>query len=268
MTKLAMPFDNPATYPGHSGVDFAGHAGEPFPASAPGVVTWLGRNTRGGYFIWVRYDDGPAVGYHHMNSHAGCPRVGERFVAGQRLGYVGWSGHVVPAGRAGAHLHSEVEGHATTDGYWKFFDRTRVVGSGSAAGGIDGGDEEFMSKIDDLWQRWQPGKAGVKTAGDLYLLFAETVTKIRNVGATAAEAVWSTKIKRNNGTVSALQELADSKTYGIRANEKLDELLKRPVASVSLTDAQIATLAKSVGEQVALSIAPKILDQMAERLKS
>lgn len=131
---LPIPFSNPATYAGHSGVDYGGHAGEPFPASAPGYVVTLGRNERGGYYIWVQYDNGPLVGYHHMNSHVGCPAAGTRFSYGQRLGYVGWSGHVVPPGRAGAHLHSEVSGYATTDGYWKFFDRNKVVGSGSGAG--------------------------------------------------------------------------------------------------------------------------------------
>jgi len=130
-----MPFSNPATYAGHSGVDFPGHAGEPILASGAGTVVSRGRNDRGGFFIWVQYDGGPLVGYHHMNSHDGCPSLGARVKLGQRLGYVGWTGHVVPAGRAGAHLHSEVSGHATTAGYWKFFDPSRAVGAGAAAGG-------------------------------------------------------------------------------------------------------------------------------------
>lgn len=133
MTKLPIPFGNPYTYRGHSGVDYPQPAGTPFRASAPGVVTWLGHNAAGGYFIWVKYDGvGPKVGYHHMPSHAGCPREGARFKAGDRLGYVGNTGR-----STGPHLHSEVEGHRTTDGYWKFFDRDRVVGSSS--GGNTGG---------------------------------------------------------------------------------------------------------------------------------
>jgi len=131
---LPIPFNNPATYAGHSGVDYAGHSGDPIPASGPGKVVSRGRNDRGGFNIWVQYDGGPLVGYHHMNSHEGCPSVGERVTLGQRLGYVGWSGRVFPAGRDGAHLHSEVSGHATTAGYWRFFDRTRVVGAVAAGG--------------------------------------------------------------------------------------------------------------------------------------
>lgn len=121
---LPIPFDNPATYPGHSGVDYGQRRGTPFPASGSGVVTWLGRNDRGGFFIWVKYDAiAPEVGYHHMDSHNGCPPVGARFNEGDRLGYVGNTGN-----STGPHLHSEVRGYETTDGYWRFFDRNRVVG--------------------------------------------------------------------------------------------------------------------------------------------
>lgn len=131
MAKLPIPFGNPYTYQGHSGVDYPQPAGTPFRASGPGVVTWLGHNAAGGFFIWVKYDGvGPKVGYHHMPSHAGCPREGARFKAGDRLGYVGNTGR-----STGPHLHSEVEGHRTTAGYWQFFDRNRVVGAsgGSSA---------------------------------------------------------------------------------------------------------------------------------------
>lgn len=123
-----MPFGNPHTYKGHSGVDFPGHAGEPIRASGPGRITTRGKNSRGGYYVWVQYDNGTRVGYHHMNGHESTPAVGHRVVEGSIIGRVGWSGNVRPAGRAGAHLHSEVYGHATTAGYWQHFDPDRVVG--------------------------------------------------------------------------------------------------------------------------------------------
>lgn len=135
MAKLPIPFGNPATYKGHSGVDYPGHAGEVIRASGPGSVVSRGRNDRGGFYVWIQYDNGPLVGYHHMNSHLGVPSLRDRVDIGSQLGFVGWSGRVVPPGRAGVHLHSEVSGHATTAGYWKFFDPNRVVGSGSSAGG-------------------------------------------------------------------------------------------------------------------------------------
>lgn len=135
MTLLPIPFGNPATYPGHSGVDYPGHAGEAILASGPGSVVSRARTDRGGHFVWVQYDVGPLVGYHHMNSFLGVPALRARVSEGSTLGFVGWDGHVVPPGRAGAHLHSEVAGNLTTAGYWKFFDRNRVVGQGSGAGG-------------------------------------------------------------------------------------------------------------------------------------
>jgi peptidoglycan hydrolase-like protein with peptidoglycan-binding domain len=130
MAKLPMPFSNPATYPGHSGVDYAQPRGAVIRASGPFTVKTLSRNARGGFFIWVQYHGGPLVGYHHMDSHSGCPPVGSSGGEGDRLGFVGNTGN-----STGPHLHSEVAGHATTSGYWQFFDRSRVVGAGSTAGG-------------------------------------------------------------------------------------------------------------------------------------
>lgn len=127
---LPIPFDNPATYPGHSGVDYARARGTVFRASGKGVVTTLGRNARGGFYIWVQYENGPLVGYHHMDSHNGCPPVRSIVYEGTPLGYVGNTGN-----STGPHLHSEVSGYATTQGYWKWFDRNRVVGKPAPSGG-------------------------------------------------------------------------------------------------------------------------------------
>lgn len=159
MNNLPIPFGNPHTYKGHSGVDFPGHTGEPIRASGSGRVTTRGSNRRGGYYVWVQYDNGPRVGYHHMNSHRGTPAPGTRVTEGTVLGYVGWAGNVRPPGRAGAHLHSEIYGHATTDGYWKFFDRNRVVGS--ASGGNAAGIEDDMPLNDDdkKWLQTEIAKA-------------------------------------------------------------------------------------------------------------
>lgn len=269
MAKLPIPFSNPYTYPGHSGIDFPQKRGTPFRASGPGRVTTRSKNLRGGYYVWVQYDGGPLVGYHHMDSHNGVPAVGTRVSEGTLLGYVGSLGQY----STGPHLHSEVSGHRTTDGYWQFFDRNRVVGQAAPASNPAPAGEvgdEFMAKIDDLWQRWLPGQAGVKEAGDIYLLFAEVVNNVRSVVknltvAKIRDAVWTQTVKRTSGNVSALQELADAKTNTITALAKLDELLKRP--SVTLTDAQVDQLADKVGQKVALALAPTVLDLMAERLK-
>lgn len=134
---------------------------------------------------------------------------------------------------------------------------------------------EFMAKIDDLWQQWMPGQAGVKTAGPAYLLFVETLTKVRDItarvvklGAETRDLVWDRPITRDGKGVPAIQELADAKTLGMSANQKLDELLKRPAVTASLTDAQVDAMAVKVGEQVALKVAPAVLDAMSKRLES
>jgi len=137
MARLPIPFNNPHTYPGHSGVDFPQPRGTEFKASGNGTVKTLSRNERGGFYIWVQYDNGPLVGYHHMDSHNGCPAVGKRVSEGTRLGYVGNTGN-----STGPHLHSEVAGHATTAGYWQFFDPQRVVGAGSGSGQSQWNDTE------------------------------------------------------------------------------------------------------------------------------
>jgi hypothetical protein len=91
MARLPIPFNNPKTYAGHSGVDYGQPRGTEFKASGPGKVTVLSKNDRGGYYIWIQYDNGPEVGYHHMDNHNGCPWVGSRVWEGTRLGYVGES---------------------------------------------------------------------------------------------------------------------------------------------------------------------------------
>jgi peptidoglycan hydrolase-like protein with peptidoglycan-binding domain len=124
-----MPFNNPHTYDGHSGVDFPVPKGTIFRASGHGQVKTKSKNPRGGYYIWVQYDTGALVGYHHMNSHNGCPNVGDWVNESSQLGFTGDLGERV----TGPHLHSEVAGHATTAGYWQFFDPQRVVGGGTGS---------------------------------------------------------------------------------------------------------------------------------------
>jgi hypothetical protein len=162
-------------------------------------------------------------------------------------------------------------------GYWFsqvepwHYEFTGKVGGPAPAGSggtpAETGDE-FMAKIDDLWQRLLPGEKNVKTAGDVYLLFVDVVQRVRTAVADTTKAVWDQPVRRDGKNVSALQELADAKTLGMQNGAKLDELLKRPAASVSLTDAQVDTLAAKVGEKVALAVAPAVLDAMSARLKA
>lgn len=180
--KLPIPFANPNTYAGHSGVDYPQPTGTPFRASGAGVVVSRAKNTRGGYYVWVKYDAGPTVGYHHMNSHRDVPSVGTRVSEGTLLGYVGSLGQY----STGPHLHSEVAGHATTDGYWQYFDRNRVVGQTTGGGSAAGKEEDDVT----------------------------------------ADDVWKYPVRRPEGNVFAIQELADAKTAAEDVRDELAPILR------------------------------------------
>lgn len=128
--NLPIPFGNPATYPGHSGVDFPQPRGTVFRASAPGVVGLRSSNSRGGNMVWLDYDGYPGVAYAHLDDYRDSPPVGTRVNEGDIIGRVGNTGN-----STGPHLHVEVFGHATTDGFWQFFNPNRVVGGGGGGGG-------------------------------------------------------------------------------------------------------------------------------------
>lgn len=124
MSKLPIPFNNPDTYPGHSGVDFGKPTGTPIPASADGYIYSRGYNNRAGHYAWVRWDgETPDTLYAHFVNGNG-PGRGERISYGSTIGFVGSTGN-----STGPHVHVEVEGYATTDGFWQWFDPNNVVGS-------------------------------------------------------------------------------------------------------------------------------------------
>lgn len=127
---LPVPFDNPYTYRGHTGVDFPKARGTAFRASGNGRVSSIDYGRRPGHTVWVQYDAGPNVGYAHMDSRTTDVELRQRVVEGTVLGRVGSLGTY----STGPHLHVEVAGWATTAGFWRFFDAHRVVsvvGSGS-----------------------------------------------------------------------------------------------------------------------------------------
>lgn len=151
---LPIPFPNPQTYPGHSGVDYAQSGGTPIPASGSGVVTDRGWGNRSGYYVEVRYDNGTAVFSCHFPNLDGVPEVGTRVRIGQTIGHVGTTGN-----STGNHLHQEITepgGYATTDGYWSFMDPHDVVGGATASGNVTSrGLEAIQARLgvtaDGIW---------------------------------------------------------------------------------------------------------------------
>lgn len=123
---LPIPFNNPTTYHGHSGVDFPVQRGTLIRASGNGRVTsraW--QNKRAGYSTIIQYDNGPSVLYAHQDNLHSVPSVGTRVTVGDIIGACGSTGN-----STGPHVHMEImtgAGAHTHDGVWKHFTSQRVV---------------------------------------------------------------------------------------------------------------------------------------------
>ena len=228
---LPIPFGNPYTYAGHSGVDFPQMRGTPFRASAPGVVSSIDYSPRAGHTVWVRYDNGPNVGYCHMDYRTSNVRVGQRVSEGTILGLVGSLG----LASTGPHLHVEVAGHATTAGFWKFFDRNRVVGQGSSAGEEEKGP--FMS-LSSAEQR------------EMLNLLRDVQNRIRGPIEQPYDMLQGISGSTNN--IQRIQggNLSSENQVALFQNVEVIRRLTEAFEPVALTDAQIKAIAAAVAEQI------------------
>lgn len=208
--RLPIPFDNPHTYAGHSGVDFPQPRGTIFRASGPGRVGLHRTTPAGGCMIWVDYASGVGVGYAHMDSYRDCPPVGADVEEGTMLGHVGNSGH-----STGAHLHVEVARYATTAGFWLFFDPHRVVGQGSTASGPTPAPTPAPPTVpeeDDLMRYMYCKDSG----GDLWTLLnvtsGETIQTRDQTVANGWATVWGTarivSVQEHNNAIDAVKKTA------------------------------------------------------------
>lgn len=77
-------------------------------AAAGGIVQQVGYHGVAGNYVRVLHPNGVVTFYGHLSGQAVSP--GEKVLQGQVVGYVGHSGHTIPAGAAGCHLHFEVRG--------------------------------------------------------------------------------------------------------------------------------------------------------------
>lgn len=230
---LPIPFGNPATYTDrpHSGVDFPQMRGTPFRASGPGVVSSIDYSPRAGHTVWVRYDNGPNVGYCHMDYRTSNVRVGQRVSEGTVLGLVGSLG----LASTGPHLHVEVAGHATTAGFWKFFDRNRVVGQGSSAGEEEKGP--FMS-LSSAEQR------------EMLNLLRDVQNRIRGPIEQPYDMLQGISGSTNN--IQRIQggNLSSENQVALFQNVEVIRRLTEAFKPVALTDAQIKAIAAAVAEQI------------------
>ena len=250
---LPIPFGNPYTYAGHSGVDFPQMRGTPFRASGPGVVSSIDYSPRAGHTVWVRYDNGPNVGYAHMDSRTTDVRVGDRVVEGTVLGRVGSLG----TASTGPHLHVEVAGHATTAGFWKFFDRNRVVGQGSSAGEETKGP--FMS-LSSAEQR------------EMLNLLRDVQNRVRGPLDQPYDMLQGISGSTNNIQNILGGNLSSENQVALFQNVEMVRRLAEAFEPVAITDAQIKAIADAVAAQIGQSGATidygKVADSVRDRFRT
>lgn len=93
----------------YNAVDFAtGRCGSPVYAAAGGVVQRVGWDRWAGRYLRIIHPNRVVTLYGHFSKI--IVSVGQRVSQGEIIGYVGYSGHTIPAGPAGCHLHFEVRG--------------------------------------------------------------------------------------------------------------------------------------------------------------
>jgi hypothetical protein len=96
----------------HHGVDFDASEGTPIYAIADGTVATVGLDADGwgNYLVIDHTIDGKKYSslYAHQTNGGIKVNAGATVSQGQRVGTVGWTGNVIPAGPGGAHLHLEI----------------------------------------------------------------------------------------------------------------------------------------------------------------
>lgn len=96
---------------GKNAVDLAISCGEPIYAAASGdVILSRSGSYNGGYgnYVVVSHPNGTQTLYAHMSETVA--KAGWSVSKGQLIGYIGHTGHTIPNGPRGCHLHLEVRG--------------------------------------------------------------------------------------------------------------------------------------------------------------
>lgn len=94
----------------HKGVDIGAPEGTPIYAGDHGEVTFAGAtNNSCGTYVSIKHPAyGVSVNYCHMSAIAPDIEAGTTVARGQLIGYVGWTGNVIPKNSSGSHLHLTV----------------------------------------------------------------------------------------------------------------------------------------------------------------
>jgi murein DD-endopeptidase MepM/ murein hydrolase activator NlpD len=93
----------------YNAVDFSnGKCGEPVYAAARGTVQKAGYQRIAGKYVRILHPNGVVTFYGHLSKVIVFP--GQRVSQGQIIGYIGHTGHTIPRGPEGCHLHFDVFG--------------------------------------------------------------------------------------------------------------------------------------------------------------
>lgn len=90
----------------HNGIDIPAPPGTPVESVSSGVATAVSYDDRSGNYITIK-DGVHLYSYCHLSESEVKP--GDTVKVGQEIARVGYTGHVIPSGPAGAHLHFGVE---------------------------------------------------------------------------------------------------------------------------------------------------------------
>lgn len=100
----------------YNAIDFAtGKCGSPIYAAAGGTVQKIGYGPRAGNYVRILHPNGVVTHYGHISKFA--VSKGQSVSQGQIVGYIGYTGHTIPSGPSGCHLHFEVRGAANPFAY-------------------------------------------------------------------------------------------------------------------------------------------------------
>lgn len=262
---LPMPFDNPSTYPGHVGIDFAQPKGTIVRASGKGRVTQISFSNTGGWRVWIKYNDG-TIKYVHMDSRADIlVNVGDQVEYGQPIAKVGKYGQAsgnIPAS-TGYHLHIENGDESGADAVWKIVNRNEVVG------------EEEMPSIEDILDYNVPRQGGQTGTTNLRQIIAWFDAAVAGIAAKVdsrpdadkvREIVYRTPVSRQGGPLKGSTNLEatiawlDANFQSVRDSVKqsvLDAIKTLPTGPGVTVDA----------DAVAVKVAQAVADVLAERLK-
>jgi len=96
---------------GKNSIDIAASCGTPIYAAASGeVILSRSGSYNGGYgnYLVISHPNGTQTLYAHMSQTVA--KGGWNVAKGQLIGYIGHTGHTIPSGQRGCHLHIEVRG--------------------------------------------------------------------------------------------------------------------------------------------------------------